>query len=291
MRLSLRVMLAASLFAYVGCKQETESKPASEDKPAPAAEPAPSEVAKSPATIEAPAPRPTETKKASAPVAVPAKKLQEKAPAAEKAATVVTAPATPAAAKAPVEPTIGGWDNEDELVWEMDPKLLAAASSVAKAPGETEAFGVGRADKAVSAVWTKLGTYQGPYLKNWSGAFDQEAGSPTEVVDAFNELAFSVTGPTGFWRKTLPNQWLGCRNHADSAPCQKLVKATGELQKWDKVQKKLSKMSSGKARHFLSKNQRQIMAYFDNYVPSEINASSMKATAFYKKHLQGVMPE
>ncbi len=192
-------------------------------------------------------------------------------------------------AGAPAEEKVAAPQNwDDDLVWPMDAQLIAAVDTP-KGDGEAKEFGVG-GGKAVAHVWAKMATYDSSYLKRWSDVLHQEPSSPAEVVDAFNELAFAVTGPKGFWRDTLPNSWLGCQNNPESEPCLKLKEAEPELQKWDKIQAKLSKMSDRKAKRFLSRNEARMMAYFDNYVPSDPSASAMKETGFYKTHLDGVMP-
>ncbi len=208
------------------------------------------------------------------------KPVTDPAPQPEKIGGVVAEKAAPTAPSS--------WDNDTELVWPMDQQLLAANTASA-GDGERMAFGVGGSGNPVATVWKKLGSYQTTYLRTWSDAFSQPPGSATEVVDAFNELAFAVTGPQGFWRNTLPRKWLGCQNDPDSEPCTRLKDALPKLQQWDKVQAKMSKMSAGKATRFLGRNQKRMMTYFDNYVPTEPSGSAMKETGFYKDNLDGLL--
>jgi hypothetical protein len=134
-----------------------------------------------------------------------------------------------------------------------------------------------------------MGQYGESYLQNWDEALQGEAPNATEVVDAFNELAYAVTGPTGFWRATLPNNWLGCRQDPSSAPCLKLTGAQPELARWDEIQENLSNMPERQAGTFLRRNKRSILAYFDNYVPQEPSSSAMKQTLYYQEHLIGLL--
>lgn len=236
------------------------------------AKPAKDEVAKTGA------PTPAET---------PAKEevAQEEA---AKVEPVAAKKAEPEAKSAKAEPEVGDWD-EDDILWNMDTTLLASAKTSPKGDGEEAAFGT-LGGNGTAEVWAQLGTYQASYLKTWKGAFG-DSGSANDVVDAFNELAFAVTGPTGFWRDTLPKKWLGCENNQESEPCVQLGKALPELEKWDSVQKKLSNMSEKKAAKFLNRNRTRMLTYFEHYVPQDTSASAMKATGFYKAHLEGVLPD
>ena len=209
------------------------------------------------------------------------------APAKEEAAKTEPAAAEPADQAAKVEPKVGDWD-EDEILWDMDTTLLASAKP-ASGSGEEAAFGTAGGN-GIAEVWTRLGSYQSSYLKTWKDAFGDD-GSANDVVDAFNELAFAVTGPTGFWRDTLPKKWLGCENNKDSEPCMQLGKALPELEKWDSIQKKLSNMTEKKAAKFLNRNRTRMLTYFEHYVPQDPSAGAMKATGFYKAHLEGVLPD
>ncbi len=267
--LLMRILLIvlASVFA-AGCGKKDDGPAKS---PPPQVEAAPDKAA-------ADEPEPAQDQ---APAAVANAAPNEAAPAPEKAPE----PRVADKAAAPANPS--SWDSDDELVWPMDQTLLAAAAPAAGQ--ESKAFGIGGGGNAVNGIWKKLEGYQSSYLKTWADALAEPPASATEVVDAFNELAFAVTGPQGFWRNTLPKKWLGCENDPESEPCQKLSAEVPKLRKWDKIQAKLSKMSAGKAARFLGRNQGRIMAYFDNYVPQEPSGAAMKDTGFYKDNLEGLL--
>ncbi|MFT7623667.1 MAG: hypothetical protein ACI9WU_002850 [Myxococcota bacterium] len=204
----------------------------------------------------------------------------------ETTSTPDKAPAvSPTKVAEPAGPT--KWDNDDELVWPMDTKQVAA-SAVPAGDGEARDFATS-GGKAMQHVWKRMAQYEGSYLRTWASALSQEPASPMEVVDAFNELAFAVTGPKGFWRDTLPNKWLGCQTNGDTEPCQRLATQASELARWDEIQAQMTKLPEKKARRFLGRNEARLMAYFDNYVPLQPSASAMKETGFYKAHLDGVM--
>jgi hypothetical protein len=138
---------------------------------------------------------------------------------------------------------------------------------------------------AAAALWGDLSAYEGSFLKSYRGAFETERPQPMEVLEAFNELGFAVTGHGGFWRKTVRDQWLGCEMNAETAACKSLEKALSELNDWDAFQEKAANVSEAGAKRFLARNHRKMSAYLSRYVPAQKSASSMEGTGFYKSHL------
>jgi len=153
------------------------------------------------------------------------------------------------------------------------------------------AGGLGRGqNQGALTLWRRLSKYSGTFLKAWRQSLEA-ADMPTagDVVDAFNELALAVTGPTGFWRKTVPNRWLGCDAMAESAPCKKVASLQKELEQWDAIQKQIENLEADQANQFLARNEARITLYLDTYVPAEPSADAMKSTPFYKKNLAEVL--
>lgn len=167
--------------------------------------------------------------------------------------------------------------------------LVGAAIAILATSGadpEGEATGV---STQTTKLWERLGSYRTSYLASWDSAFDEAPGSPTEVIDAFNELAFAVTGPNGFWRKTVKTQWMGCQNDPETAPCKALTELEPEFASWDRFQQQSAELDGSKARRFLRRNHRKMMEYLDKYVPVEPSASGMKSTELYRAHLATAM--
>lgn len=285
-RIALSVGVALLLaLGSAGCKDKSEAT-------APAEEPGTEHAQETPPTTEEARPAEsaaTPTEAATAPVAPkPASQpvVPEAQPQPKAEATPEPAPEKPSA---PSPTAITGWDDEDSLDWPMPDAQVAANAAPAEGAEETLAFGTGGAN-GVTQVWQRLSTYQDSYLKTWRGSWDEGgAANPSEVVDAFNEVAFAVTGPNGFWRNTLPKNWLGCEANPDSPPCTRLGAANSELARWDGIQARLSRLSPGRATRFLNRNRAKIIAYFDTYVPMAPNASAMKETGFYQSTLDGVL--
>ncbi len=194
----------------------------------------------------------------------------------------------PAAKEAPAAGKVN-WDSPDKAqsTTEVDWPIAGVAAG---APGGAQSFAKGGAVVHPNAVWQKLGEYKGTvFLKQWRENLSGDPGSATDIVDAFNELAYAVTGPAGFWRKTVPNQWLGCVENAETEPCKKVTEMQKELGQWDKIQDAISKLAPEKAAAFLSRNSSRMLAYMDTYVPTEPSMTAIKTTPFYKKHLAAAL--
>lgn len=162
-----------------------------------------------------------------------------------------------------------------------------AGFAVWNANQDPEGEAVGVSSRGLD-VWERLSEYEAHYLRSWSSALHAPPERPLDVLEAFNELAYSVTGPGGFWRKTLPG-WLGCASDAETAPCVALTDAASEFEKWDALQGKIQKLSERKARRFLVKHHEELIEYLDTYVPAEPNDTAMRQTKFYETHLAASM--
>ena len=168
---------------------------------------------------------------------------------------------------------------------------VAGACGGKSGSGDDPGMAAGVASKReVLALWQRLSLYKASYLRSWSGALADPDPSPRDVLDAWNELGFAVTGPGGFWRKTVPESWFGCTADAGSAPCRALSAASdNELKAWDAFQADIGKVTDGQELQFLAKNQKKMTDYLDTWVPEAPSMSPMKATGFYKEKLDKAM--
>src|SRR5690606_10426867 len=105
------------------------------------------------------------------------------------------------------------------------------------------------------------------YLSKWREPLSQPATSPLEVVEALAELMVQVTGPTGFWRHTVPNQWMGCQNDPNTDGCVKLAKARKELDAWDRLFQAMGQLTAATAGPWLNANHARVLEYLDTMVP------------------------
>lgn len=165
--------------------------------------------------------------------------------------------------------------------------VVIAAVAIAFTQG-SDPTGAAKGVDPANQLWERLSVFERSHLKAWKGTFD-ETPEAMEVLDAFNELGFAVTGPAGFWRQTVPNNWLGCQQAGDSAPCKQLAKGSAEFASWDAMQEKIGTLEPREAKRYLARNHKKLAAYLDRYVPESPSASGMESTAFFQEHLQDAL--
>ncbi len=170
---------------------------------------------------------------------------------------------------------------------------LALGSACGRKPSADDEAGLGAnvgGSQPHLELWSRLATYGSSHLRTWKDALSAPDPAPRDILDAFNELGYMVTGPAGFWRKTVPEQWFGCQSTPDSVACTTLASTSEtELKRWDEFQKEVSEVPDGKELAFLRKHHKRMMEYLDTWVPRTPSMSDMQATGFYKTKLEKVM--
>ena len=164
---------------------------------------------------------------------------------------------------------------------------LSACGTKTAASGDGPGLAAGLTSKQSAAeIWKRLAAYDHGYLEAWKDVLSDPDPSPRDVLDAFNELAFAITGPAGFWRKTVPERWLGCQADPDTPVCKALVGASAaRFEALDKLQAEIAELPAGKESTFLAKHGTELLAYLDAYVPATPSMSAMRDTGFFKDTL------
>jgi len=139
-----------------------------------------------------------------------------------------------------------------------------------------------------TSLHSKLLQYEDSHLSAWSGALQEESPAALDILEAWSELAYKVTGKTGFWRDTVQNQWMGCQMEPDAPACRKLNKMASEFREWEEVQQKIETLSERSARRYLRRNGKKLADYVDRYVPAEMSDSGMRSTGIYRDSLADV---
>ena len=143
---------------------------------------------------------------------------------------------------------------------------------------------------AVHAIWYRLRSYRGSFLRHWRDTFDAPAApEPAEAAAALEELILAINGPAGFWRKTVATSWLGCDDDPDSEPCRRLVTLYADLAEGDTLLHELEALPPRQAARFLAKNETRIVAYLETCVPHDASATALEQTALYRAHLDEVL--
>ncbi len=128
------------------------------------------------------------------------------------------------------------------------------------------------------------------FLTGWRDKLEAPVVDPIDALDALAELMVQATGPTGLWRKTMPEAWFGCKDAPDSLQCRKLADLDSEFRKADSLHDEVTRVSRGAAGHWLRKNDDRVLAYLDTYVPLEPSLSGIQATPLYQSRLKDAVP-
>jgi hypothetical protein len=190
-----------------------------------------------------------------------------------------------------------GYDMKRRIVMVLGvTALVAVGVLLAFLRPDPTGMAIGRLKPAERAMqmelWSALQPGGETYLKEWADELANPPEDPLLLVEAFNELAYAVTGPMGFWRKTVPNQFLGCQADPDTAPCLRLSSAAKEFERWDALQKRLGKLETTKqARRALRKDGPAMAEYLRDMVPQARSLDALQETPFFAKTLAPVLPQ
>jgi len=172
----------------------------------------------------------------------------------------------------------------------IDADGLYAAWPNEAAPEIATGFGRATAESKLTEIRELLMRSDPKFIKGWRAVLADPGAPATELHGALVELMAAITGPAGLWRKTIPQQWLGCRSNPESKPCRAFAGADTHFAKWDRFQRKLDRAPSNPKR-FLVKSHGHIMAYTQTYVPDDRSFSAARRTPFFREHLEEALRE
>jgi len=167
--------------------------------------------------------------------------------------------------------------------FQQDPTGSARGSSVKRAA----------AQKALQQeLWSQLSTYEGEYLGAYADQFQQRPDDPMELLTAFNELAYNVTGYGGLWRKTVPDKYFGCAANEHLPVCRKFKQVQADFTEWDKLQEQIMDIETERqARKFLMKNGGKLQAYIETFAPRDESFTAVQSTPFFQENLSAALDQ
>ena len=140
-------------------------------------------------------------------------------------------------------------------------------------------------DKRAEALWKRLATYEKAYLTRWGPVFKMEGRYASDLIDAWNDLGYALTGPDGLWRTTVPNVWFECGKKPDQKICKALQEHEEVFAEWDIFQEKISRMEPRRGGSFLLEHIDDIEQHMDTYVMEKPTREAMEQTKFYREFL------
>ena len=163
------------------------------------------------------------------------------------------------------------------LYLQTDPTGSARGSSVKRAA----------AVKALQQeLWGEMAKFEGSYLDAYAEQFRAAPDDSMELLTAFNELAYNITGYGGLWRKTVPDKYFGCANNEHMPVCARFKQLQSSFSEWDKLQEEIMDVETERqARRFLMNNGGKLQAYIQTYAPADESFSAVQSTPFFRDHL------
>jgi hypothetical protein len=142
-------------------------------------------------------------------------------------------------------------------------------------------------EKKAIKLWKHLSKYRSSYLTRWEPVFKSGKHTACDVIDAFNDVAWQMTGPDGVWRTTAPDEWLECADKMDDPLCDSLNNHLGKFLEWDDFQESITRLEPGRAAPFFVENHDKFYEYLDLYVLKTPSPEAMRRTKFYRFVLAG----
>ncbi len=179
---------------------------------------------------------------------------------------------------------IEGTGKTAELAAAAKPPVLSAnEEATARTAPPTDGKAV---DPAAEALWDRLSQYKGNLLTNWKDALAKPPKDEMTVLEALGELMVQITGPAGFWRKTVRTEWFGCPANPDQEQCSKLDAAIKGFGPWERLRAAVGRQTPGTAKGFIRAQQSRIGSYFNEVVPRAPNLTGMQQTGLYMTKLR-----
>ena len=161
--------------------------------------------------------------------------------------------------------------------------MTVGSNPTGQATGSRDRKAVGKTVK--QAVWNDLAAHEDTYLAAYTDYFQEGDTDPLELLSAFNELAFQITGAGGLWRDTVPNKFFGCQANEDFEICVQLKKAEETFARWDAFQDAAAGIDSTfKATKFITGRGDEMQEYLRTFVPANESLSAVQATPFFAQH-------
>jgi len=149
------------------------------------------------------------------------------------------------------------------------------------ASGEGKARSADRKD-LYESLWKAMAAHEQTYLNAYAEHFRTMPEDPIELLFAFNELVYAVTGYGGLWRKTVPEKYFGCANNEYIPMCQGFKQLQLDFRKWDSLQEEIMAIQTERqARRFLEAHGKELHEYIRKFVPRDQSFSAIAETPIY----------
>jgi hypothetical protein len=143
-----------------------------------------------------------------------------------------------------------------------------------------------KAPQLYLSLWEAMARHEDTYLGAYAEQFRTKPEDAMELLTAFTELVYNVTGHGGLWRKTVPQKYFGCSSNSHMPICRKFEQLQANFVEWDKLQEAIMDIETeSQAREFLQAHGKELREYIKEYVPENESFSAVQKTPFFSKNL------
>ncbi len=168
---------------------------------------------------------------------------------------------------------------------------LALATTACKDAGPT-GNAVGSVQRSAEFVefeksmWTSLSAYKDTYLQSYAEQLQAAPDDPLALVQTFDNLMYSISGPSGLWRAQVPQDYFGCSANHELPICQQFSKLEMSFLPWETLHVQLAGITTeADAQAFLEQYGEKLQQYLTYYVPAGKTLEEVQATPFFKDQL------
>lgn len=167
--------------------------------------------------------------------------------------------------------------------------LLALAGCKEQGPTGKAVGSVQRSAEFIEmekSMWTSLSAYKDTHLESYAEKLQAAPDDPLALIQTFDTLMYSISGPSGLWRAQVPQEYFGCSANHELPICQQLSKLEMSFLPWETLHVQLSGITTdAEAQAFLEQYSDKLQKYLTYYVPAGKTLDAVQATPFFKDQL------
>jgi hypothetical protein len=136
------------------------------------------------------------------------------------------------------------------------------------------------------SMWTSLAAYKETHLQSYAEKLQDAPDDPLALVQTFDTLMYSISGPSGLWRAQVPQDYFGCSANHELPICQQFSKLEMSFLPWETLHVQLAGITTeADAQVFLEQYGEKLKKYLSYYVPAGKTLEEVQATPFFKDQL------
>ena len=141
------------------------------------------------------------------------------------------------------------------------------------------------------SMWESLAAYKDSHLQSYAEKLQAAPDDPLALLQTFDNLMYTVSGPSGLWRAHVPQEYFGCSANHELPICQQFSKLEMSFLPWETLHVQLSGITTEQdAQAFLEQYGTKLQQYLTYYVPVEKTLEAVQATPFFKDQLASSHP-